>query len=58
MDADYCNAQKEFLMEKHGQLRAYLWATVVKRHYLVQAKAKYAGMYIIIMKSCCPLAMM
>lgn len=55
MDADYCNAQKEFLMEKHGQLRAYLWATVVKRHYLVQAKAKYAGMYIIIMKSCCPL---
>ena len=45
MDSDYCKARQAFLMQKQGQLQSCLWKTVVKRHYLLRAKAKYAGMY-------------
>ena len=43
-DKEYVDAKRSTLMEKQSQLHSCLWATVVKRHYLLQMKAKYAGM--------------
>ena len=42
-DKEYADAKRSFLMEKQSQLHTCLWATVVKRHYLLRMKAKYAG---------------
>ena len=42
-DKEYMDARRSMLMEKQSQLQSCLWATVVKRHYLLQMKAKYAG---------------
>ena len=42
-DPCYLEAQKAFFSEKKEQLQASLWAAVVKRHYLLRMKAKYAG---------------
>lgn len=42
-DKEYTDARRSTLMEKQSQLHSCLWATVVKRHYLLQMKAKYAG---------------
>lgn len=42
-DDDYCKAKKEYLTKNQLQLRSCLRAAVVKHHYLLQAKAKYAG---------------
>ena len=42
-DQEYTDARKAFLIEKQKQLHSCLWATVVKRHYLLSMKAKYAG---------------
>ena len=42
-DKEYMDARQSILLEKQSQLHSCLWATVVKRHYLLQMKAKYAG---------------
>ena len=42
-DKEYVDARRSCLMEKQSQLQSCLWATVVKRYYLLQMKAKYAG---------------
>lgn len=42
-DKEYVDTKQLCLMEKKNQLQSCLWATVVKRHYLLQMKAKYAG---------------
>ena len=42
-DQEYIDARKAFLIEKQTQLHSCLWAAVVKRHYLLCMKAKYAG---------------
>lgn len=42
-DEEYTDARRAFLKEKQMQLHSCLWATVVKRHYLLRMKAKYAG---------------
>lgn len=42
-DEEYTDARRAFLTEKQMQLYSCLWATVVKRHYLLRMKAKYAG---------------
>ena len=42
-DKEYTDARRSTLMEKQSQLHSCLWATVVKPHYLLQMKAKYAG---------------
>ena len=44
-DRVYLEARTVFLTEKREQLRASLWAAVIKRHYLLRMKARYAGMY-------------
>lgn len=43
-DQSYLEAKKMFLREKKEQLQTSLWACVIKRHYLLKLKAKYAGM--------------
>ena len=45
-DADYIAAFRAYLDEKISQLHSCLWAVIVKRHYLLKMKAKYAGTYI------------
>ena len=42
-DREYIEAKVSFYTEKKNQLHTCLWASVVKRHYLLQMKAKYAG---------------
>lgn len=42
-DKEYTDTKRSCLVEKQSQLRSCLWATVVKRYYLLQMKAKYAG---------------
>lgn len=44
-DREYIEAKKAFLTEKQEQLHSCLWAAVVKRQYLLQMKAKYAGIF-------------
>lgn len=50
-DREYVEAKHIFLMEKQAQLLSCLWAAVVKRQYLLQLKAKYAGIAIYITHS-------
>lgn len=42
-DRQYVAARKMYTEERREQLRTSLWAAVVKRHYLLKMKAKYAG---------------
>ena len=42
-DREYTDARKAFSTEKQKQVHSCLWATVVKWHYLLCMKAKYAG---------------
>ena len=42
-DHFYIEAKRMFLTEKKEQLQASLWEAVIKRHYLLRMKAKYAG---------------
>lgn len=42
-DKEYLDTRHSCLVEKQSQLQSCLWAIVVKRHYLLQMKAKYAG---------------
>ena len=42
-DEDYIDAKRSFLMEKKNKVHTSIWACVVKRHYLLRMKAKYAG---------------
>lgn len=43
IDREYIEAERAFLLEKKTQILSCLWATVVKRQYLLHLKAKYAG---------------
>lgn len=43
-DKEYVDARRSCLIKKQRQLQSCLWATVAKRYYLLQMKAKYAGM--------------
>lgn len=42
-DKDYLDAKVAFFAENKKQLASCLWASVVRRHYLLKMKAKYAG---------------
>ena len=42
----YAEVKQHLLSEKVRRTRTALWSSVVKRHYLLRMKAKYAGMYI------------
>lgn len=42
-DKDYEELLTHLLKEKMLQVRTALWSSVVKRHYLLRMKAKYAG---------------
>lgn len=42
-DQKYIDTRKSIFLEKLKQLHGCLWASVVKRFYLLQMKAKYAG---------------
>ena len=42
-DKQYADARKRFLVDRQGRLESSLWASVIKRHYLLKMKAKYAG---------------
>ncbi len=42
-DDEYNDTRKLFMIEKKSQLHTSLWTCVVKRHYLLRMKAKYAG---------------
>lgn len=42
-DKEYQDAKQSFYTEKQTDLRTCMWASVVKRHYLLRMKAKYAG---------------
>lgn len=55
-DQEYTDARKAFLNEKQKQLHSCLWATVVKRHYLLCMKAKYAGKLHILCTRVCLIA--
>lgn len=45
-DKEYEQLRTQLLREKLEQVRAALWSSVIKRHYLLRMKAKYAGMTI------------
>ena len=42
-DQEYTTAKLDQLKKKKEQLCASMWATMSKRQYLLQMKAKYAG---------------
>ena len=42
-DIDYIDTRKAFLKDKLEQSHSCLWSSVVRRHYLLKLKAKYAG---------------
>ena len=44
-DYQYNELKMHLLSEKKLEARTALWSSVVKRHYLLRMKAKYAGMY-------------
>lgn len=44
-DPVYEEAQKQFSEFKSAQLKQAMWASVVRRRFLLQMKAKYAGMH-------------
>lgn len=44
-DKEYIDAKSSFLLEKKEQLQTSLWSSIVKRQYLLKMKAKYAGMF-------------
>ena len=43
-DQEYMDTKRATIAEKFKQLQGCLWASVVKRYYLLQMKARYAGM--------------
>lgn len=43
IDKQYIDARNNFLLEKKRRIEASLWSSVIKRHYLLKMKAKYAG---------------
>ena len=45
-DPEYDEARQRFLKEKKEQLQSSLWASVVRQHYLLKMKAKYAGEFV------------
>jgi len=42
-DEEYEELRTQLLREKLVQVRTALWSSVIKRHYLLRMKAKYAG---------------
>ena len=44
-DPEYVETKQATITEKLKQLQGCLWASVVKRYYLLQMKAKYAGLF-------------
>lgn len=44
-DPVYEDAQKQYAEFKSAQLKQAMWASVVRRRFLLQMKAKYAGMH-------------
>lgn len=42
-DDDYIETRSCHLKEKITQSRSSLWSSIVRRHYLLRLKAKYAG---------------
>ena len=46
-DEAYQQEKQALVSEKKTRFRSCLWASVVKRHYLLQMKARYSGMYFI-----------
>ncbi len=44
-DSQYENVWMHLLKEKTVRIRASLWSSVVKRHYLLLMKEKYAGIF-------------
>ena len=43
-DSVFQEAQKQFFEFKSAQLKQAMWASVVRRRFLLQMKSKYAGM--------------
>ena len=42
-DKQYEEMKLSLISENQGHVRSTLWSCVVKRHYLLRMKAKYAG---------------
>ena len=42
-DKEFIDARKSFFEYNRNQLYSSLWSVVVRRHYLIKMKAKYAG---------------
>ncbi len=42
-DCDYQECKVQYLKEKEERAYTAMWSCVVKRHYLLRMKAKYAG---------------
>lgn len=52
-DKEYVDTRRASLMERKKQVHTSLWSSVVKRHYLLKMKAKYADGQKIAKKLCC-----
>lgn len=46
-DDDYIETRSCHLKEKITQSRSSLWSSIVRRHYLLRLKAKYAGIHVL-----------
>ena len=42
-DSQYVEAKRAYLQEMQQTLKASLWATITRRHFLLKMKAKYAA---------------
>lgn len=51
-DKDYVDTKRLVMSNRRDQIHTCLWASVVKRHYLLQMKAKYADGQKIAKKLC------
>lgn len=49
-DKEFVDVKRSSMSARRDQLHTSLWASVVKRHYLLQMKAKYAGIMLVV---CC-----